>query len=76
MVIDEVQLAPELLRAIKVLVDLDSRPGRFLLTGLRGSLRCGAFPTRCRGTQPGSTNRAAPPGRSWRISLSWSWRGS
>lgn len=32
-VIDEVQLAPELLRAIKVSVDLDSRPGRFLLTG-------------------------------------------
>lgn len=33
MVIDEVQLAPELLRAIKVLVDTDPRPGRFLLTG-------------------------------------------
>jgi predicted AAA+ superfamily ATPase len=29
MVIDEVQLAPELLRAIKVLVDTDPRPGRF-----------------------------------------------
>src|ERR1700744_3284769 len=33
MVIDEIQLAPELLRAIKVLVDLDPRPGHFLLTG-------------------------------------------
>jgi predicted AAA+ superfamily ATPase len=33
MVIDEIQLAPELLRAIKVLADLDPRPGRFLLTG-------------------------------------------
>lgn len=33
MVIDEIQLGPELLRAIKVLVDLDPRPGRFLLTG-------------------------------------------
>ncbi len=33
LVIDEIQLAPELLRAIKVLVDLDPRPGRFLLTG-------------------------------------------
>lgn len=33
MVIDEVQLAPELLRPIKVTVDLDPRPGRFLLTG-------------------------------------------
>jgi predicted AAA+ superfamily ATPase len=33
MVIDEIQLAPELLSAIKVLVDLDPRPGRFLLTG-------------------------------------------
>ena len=33
MVIDEIQLVPELLRAIKVTVDLDPRPGRFLLTG-------------------------------------------
>jgi hypothetical protein len=33
MVIDEIQLAPELLRAIKVSVDLDPRPGKFLLTG-------------------------------------------
>lgn len=33
MVIDEVQLAPELLRPIKVSVDLDPTPGRFLLTG-------------------------------------------
>lgn len=32
-VIDEVQRAPELLRAIKLLVDQDRRPGRFLLTG-------------------------------------------
>ena len=31
--IDEVQLAPELLRAIKKCVDQDRRPGRFLLTG-------------------------------------------
>lgn len=33
MVIDEIRLAPDLLRAIKVLVDLNPRPGRFLLTG-------------------------------------------
>lgn len=33
MVIDEVQLAPELFRSIKVAVDADPRPGRFLLTG-------------------------------------------
>lgn len=33
MVIDEIQLAPELLRPIKVTVDLDPTPGRFLLTG-------------------------------------------
>jgi uncharacterized protein len=33
MVIDEIQLAPELLRPIKVAVDLDPAPGRFLLTG-------------------------------------------
>ncbi len=31
--IDEVQRAPDLLRAIKRTVDLDRRPGRFLLTG-------------------------------------------
>lgn len=33
LVIDEVQLAPELFRAIKVAVDTDPRPGRYLLTG-------------------------------------------
>src|SRR2546430_7362613 len=33
MVIDEIQLVPELLRPIKVIVDLDPTPGRFLLTG-------------------------------------------
>jgi predicted AAA+ superfamily ATPase len=33
MVIDEVQLAPELFRPIKLVVDRDPRPGRFLLTG-------------------------------------------
>lgn len=32
-VIDEVQRAPALLRAIKAAVDADRRPGRFLLTG-------------------------------------------
>ena len=32
-VIDEIQHAPELLRAIKLSVDQDRRPGRFLLTG-------------------------------------------
>lgn len=32
-VIDEVQHAPELLRAIKLTIDQDRRPGRFLLTG-------------------------------------------
>jgi hypothetical protein len=33
MVIDEIQLAPELFRSIKVAVDTDPRPGQFLLTG-------------------------------------------
>ncbi|MFC7532517.1 ATP-binding protein [Actinoplanes sp. GCM10030250] len=33
MVIDEIQRVPELLLAIKVAVDEDPRPGRFLLTG-------------------------------------------
>lgn len=32
-IIDEVQLAPDLFRAIKLSVDRDRRPGRFLLTG-------------------------------------------
>lgn len=31
--IDEIQRAPDLLRAIKLVVDNDRRPGRFLLTG-------------------------------------------
>lgn len=33
MFVDEIQLAPELFRAIKVVVDEDPRPGQFLLTG-------------------------------------------
>lgn len=33
LVIDEIQLAAELFRSIKVAVDTDPRPGRFLLTG-------------------------------------------
>lgn len=33
LVIDEAQLAPQLSRAIKLAVDRDRRPGRFLLTG-------------------------------------------
>jgi uncharacterized protein len=33
LVIDEIQLVPELIRPIKVAVDLDPRPGRYLLTG-------------------------------------------
>jgi len=33
LVIDEVQLAPDLFRAIKVVVDNDPAPGQFLLTG-------------------------------------------
>jgi hypothetical protein len=33
LVIDEIQLAPELFRSIKLAVDTDPRPGRLLLTG-------------------------------------------
>lgn len=33
MVVDEIQLVPELLQPIKVAVDLDPTPGRYLLTG-------------------------------------------
>ena len=32
-IVDEVQRAPDLLRAIKKTIDVDRRPGRFLLTG-------------------------------------------
>jgi predicted AAA+ superfamily ATPase len=39
LVIDEVQLAPELFRAIKLAVDRDRTPGRFLLTGSANPLR-------------------------------------
>lgn len=38
-VIDEVQLAPELMRAVKLAVDRDERPGSFLLTGSANLLR-------------------------------------
>lgn len=38
-VIDEVQLAPELMRAVKLAVDRDERPGGFLLTGSSNLLR-------------------------------------
>lgn len=33
LIIDEVQLAPELMRAIKLVVDHEKKPGQFLLTG-------------------------------------------
>jgi predicted AAA+ superfamily ATPase len=33
LILDEVQRAPDLLRAVKKIVDADRRPGRFLLTG-------------------------------------------
>lgn len=39
MAIDEVQRAPELLRAIKSVVDQERRPGQFLLTGSANLLR-------------------------------------
>lgn len=44
MVIDEIQLQPELLRPIKVTVDLDSLPGQFLLTGSSRVLALRALP--------------------------------
>jgi predicted AAA+ superfamily ATPase len=44
LVIDEVQLAPELFRSIKVAVDTDPRPGRFLLTGSAKVLALRALP--------------------------------
>jgi len=44
MVIDEVQLAPELFRTIKVVVDADPRPGQFLLTGSSQILALSGLP--------------------------------
>ncbi|MDQ4118023.1 MAG: ATP-binding protein [Actinomycetota bacterium] len=44
LVVDEVQLAPELLRPIKVRVDLDPTPGRYLLTGSSRVLALRALP--------------------------------
>lgn len=44
LVIDEIQLVPELLRPIKVAVDLDPTPGRFLLTGSSRVLALRALP--------------------------------
>ncbi|MGQ0623638.1 MAG: ATP-binding protein [Sporichthyaceae bacterium] len=44
LLIDEIQRAPELLLAIKDTVDLDPRPGRFLLTGSARLLALGALP--------------------------------
>ena len=44
LVVDEIQLAPELLRPIKVRVDLDPTPGRYLLTGSSRVLALRALP--------------------------------
>src|SRR5262249_14866364 len=44
LVIDEIQRAPEMLLAIKVTVDADPRPGRFLLTGSARLLGLRALP--------------------------------
>lgn len=43
-VIDEVQRAPDLLRAIKLEIDRDRRPGRYLLTGSANLLGLDAIP--------------------------------
>jgi predicted AAA+ superfamily ATPase len=41
--VDEVQRAPELLRAIKLVVDRDRRPGRFIVTGSANLLQLPAL---------------------------------
>lgn len=43
-VIDEIQRAPDLLRAIKLEIDRDRRPGRYLLTGSANILGLDAIP--------------------------------
>jgi hypothetical protein len=72
-VIDEVQRVPELLLAIKLSVDRDRRPGRFLITGsadvmalprvadsLAGPRRRGAAP-RARSDERGGTGHLRHP---------------
>ncbi len=44
LVIDEIQRAPELLLAIKSQIDIDRRPGKFLLTGSSDLLRLSRTP--------------------------------
>ncbi|WP_198153837.1 ATP-binding protein [Catenuloplanes japonicus] len=44
MVIDEIQLAPDTMRPIKLKVDLDPRPGQFILTGSSRVLALRALP--------------------------------
>ncbi|MGH3924976.1 MAG: AAA family ATPase [Pseudonocardiaceae bacterium] len=76
-VIDEIQLVPELLRPIKVAVDLDPTPGRFLLTGSSRILALRTLPDALPGRmevielwqfsqgeisgEPGSTSRSTRP---------------
>jgi uncharacterized protein len=55
MVVDEIQLVPELLRPIKVSVDLDPTPGRFLLTGSSRILALHPLPDRLPGMPPSDT---------------------
>lgn len=40
LILDEVQYVPTIFRRLKIAVDKDRRPGRFLLTGLRTSRLC------------------------------------
>ena len=62
MVIDEIQLRPELLRPIKLTVDLDPKPGQFLLTGSSRVLALRTLPDALHTQTPclssvGSSNR-------------------
>jgi predicted AAA+ superfamily ATPase len=63
-IVDDVQRAPDLLRAIKKTIDVDRRPGRFLLTGSANVL-----PPQPRPLASVVPN-VPPPFSSWKNSLS------
>jgi len=88
-VIDEVQNAPNIFRAIKASVDRDRKPGRFLLTGsanvlvlprlgdsLAGRMEIIPLYPYCTAARAASSTRCSQQGPEWRIPPCWSARRS
>ena len=76
MVIDEVQLAPELFRSIKVTVDTDPRPGRFLLTGSAQVLALRSSPMRCQAGWRSSSCGHSPRARLRALPIDVLWQAT